>query len=375
MRIVFLSSMALDANISIVKSLKKRHEVYYFTEALHKVYTFMDRSKLIKIINPGKEVKEIQRFKEYLDLSKTYVLKGYRNRDIIRKLFCSYQLYKIINKINPEIIICDIPNPLYFFPTFLYRKKVVMFVHDPFPHSGENILWQNCFKYIGYKYFTKFILFNQIQKDLFIKHYKLHNKKVVSSFLGIYEYITLFNDSIPKASLTSIPKGIRLLFFGRLSLYKGIDTLYNAFKNLPPNYDIKLIIAGKGDLNFTIENLPNLQFINKYIEPNELYNLIYQSDIIICPYKDATQSGVVMTAFALNKPIIATNVGGLPEMITHMKTGYIIPPSNTNALINAILYFYNNPQEISRMSQNIQAIYQHGEKSWDAAIAKMEEIF
>ncbi|WP_209389696.1 glycosyltransferase [Chryseobacterium sp. RR2-3-20] len=79
---------------------------------------------------------------------------------------------------------------------------------------------------------------------------------------------------------------------------------------------------------------------------------------------DATQSWVIMSAFAFKKPVIATNVGGLPEMVTHMETGIIIEKNNQDELKNAFLMLYNNPKLLENMSEAINKEYFEGIKSW-----------
>lgn len=106
-----------------------------------------------------------------------------------------------------------------------------------------------------------------------------------------------------------------MLFFGRISPYKGLIELIAVFHKIRLNYpNIKLIIAGKGDLSSVSDCLlEGIEFRNYFINLEEMSNLFRTSDVLICPYKDATQSGVLMTAKAFNLPHIVSNVGALPE--------------------------------------------------------------
>ena len=70
---------------------------------------------------------------------------------------------------------------------------------------------------------------------------------------------------------------------------------------------------------------------------------------MVCPYIDATQSGVVMSAFALNKPVVATKVGALPTMVKNGQYGTIVPPKDVATLASAINTLIENPQKIEAM--------------------------
>ncbi|MGX7835581.1 glycosyltransferase, partial [Campylobacter fetus subsp. venerealis] len=109
----------------------------------------------------------------------------------------------------------------------------------------------------------------------------------------------------------------------------------------------------------------NYKFINRYITNIELVQLIQESQFVICPYKDATQSGVIMTAFALNKPVLATNVGGLKEMVTHNRTGILIEPNNIYTLADSIKEMLHNPDAITAMQDYIKDLNQNGKLSWN----------
>src|SRR5690606_26719718 len=90
-----------------------------------------------------------------------------------------------------------------------------------------------------------------------------------------------------------------------------------------------------------------------------------ESQFVVCPYKDATQSGVIMTSFALNKPVIATNVGGLKEMIIHNHSGILIEPNNITKLSDSIKWMLSNPASVEEMKNNIYDLNSNGNLSWD----------
>ena len=365
MKIAFLSTFALDANVSLIHALRKENDVYFFTEALHEIYNFIDKDKLSKTISSGTEVEDLQRFRDLIALDKTYVIKGTRNSNIFKKLYISYQINQYIKKINPDVLIIDNYMLTYFVSTLFFRKKMLLIVHDPFLHSGENFLIDKYLRRLHFRLIDHKILLNENQKDQFIDYYKEDPDKVFTSFLSVYDFLTYCQNN--EKSNTS---KFNVLFFGRISPYKGIKYLLDAFVDIisTGKYpDITLTIAGSGNFDFDIEiyrPYSEINILNEYIHPGNLARLISQSSVIVCPYTDATQSGVIMSAYAFKKPVIATNVGGLPEMVEDHKTGLIIEPKNSGAIYDAILKLYNDRDLLEKMSGNIEENYFLGDKSW-----------
>jgi len=138
-----------------------------------------------------------------------------------------------------------------------------------------------------------------------------------------------------------------LLFFGFIRGYKGLDILLEAMETLPDNY--LLLIAGEvygsfDEYDKIIRKL-NLQdkvklFI-RYISDSEVPVFFSASDVCMLPYKSATQSGIVGITYHFDLPIIATDVGGLREMITPYGTGMIADEPKQNLLSAAILDYFN----------------------------------
>lgn len=374
MKIAFLSIFALDANMSLIHALRKNNDVYFFTEALYEIYNFLDKNKLEKTISKGKEVEELKRFQDFIDLDKTFVIKGTRNSNVIRKLHISYQIHQYLKEINPEVIIIDNYMLTYFVSTLAFRRKMLLVVHDPFLHSGENLVIDRVLRKIHFSLIQQKMLLNENQKNEFITHYNYDPKNIHTSFLSVYDFLNYF-----KKSEFVDPENFNILFFGRISPYKGIKFLLDAFVEIISSKkypDITLTIAGSGNFDFDIENYkqyPEIKILNEYIYPENLANLIFNSSVVVCPYIDATQSGVVMSAYAFKKPVIATNVGGLPEMVKNYSTGIIIEPKSSEALRDAILELYSNHDLLEKMSQNIEKLYFSGEKSWANSASRFVE--
>jgi len=376
MKIAFLSIFALDANMSLIHALRKKNDVYFFTEALYEINNFLDKKKLTKTISKGTEVDQLKRFQDFIDLDKTFVIKGTRNSNVIKKLYISYQIHQYLKEINPDVIIIDNSMLTYFVSTLTFRKKMLLLVHDPFLHSGEDFFIDRYLRKIHFSLIQQKMLLNENQKNEFISYYNYNPKDIHTSFLSVYDFLNYFktNESVDSANFN-------ILFFGRISPYKGIKFLLDAFVGIlsTKKYtDITLTIAGSGDFDFDIEpykKYPEIKIINEFIIPENLANLIFKSSVVVCPYIDATQSGVVMSAYAFKKPVIATNVGGLPEMVKDQLTGIIIEPKNSEAIRNAILELYNNSDLLETMSQNIEKLYFSGEKSWASSANRFIEAF
>ncbi|MBQ6082812.1 MAG: glycosyltransferase [Bacteroidales bacterium] len=141
-----------------------------------------------------------------------------------------------------------------------------------------------------------------------------------------------------------------LLFFGLVRAYKGLDLLLDAFADERlRRYPLKLIVAGEFYDNpkpylEKVENSGLNDFIiieNQYINDNKVKYYFNVSDIVVQPYKSATQSGVTQIAYHFEKPMLVTNVGGLGEIIPDGKVGYVVAPQPL-AIANALVDFYEN---------------------------------
>ncbi len=85
----------------------------------------------------------------------------------------------------------------------------------------------------------------------------------------------------------------------------------------------------------------NVEIFDGYIPDNEVEKFFAAADLVVLPYESATQSGIVQIAYGFEKPVIVTNVGGLPDVVNNGKTGYIVPPKNPKAIADVVEKFFS----------------------------------
>ena len=192
-----------------------------------------------------------------------------------------------------------------------------------------------------------------------------------------------FGESIPKEqakkNLGLDEKTNYMLFFGFIRDYKGLDWLIEAFADERfRKMNLKLIVAGE----FYTDAKPYHDLIAKHKLENEIIlrtdfipdskvgDYFCVADIIVQPYKDATQSGVTQIGYHFNKPMLVTNVGGLGEIIPNGKVGYVVNP-NPKAIADALVDFYGNKRETEFISF---AKEEKKKYSWDVMIAEVKKL-
>lgn len=161
-----------------------------------------------------------------------------------------------------------------------------------------------------------------------------------------------------------------LLFFGFVRPYKGLKHLLNAMPKIKECLgNVKLLIVGefgsaedKGDYVGQIKDLaasnPDLEdsivIYDGYTPDREVEKYFAACDMVVLPYESATQSGIVQIAYGFERPVVVTNVGGLPDVVSDGRTGYVVPPQNAEALAEAIVRYFAENKE-AEFSENIAA--------------------
>jgi alpha-maltose-1-phosphate synthase len=169
-----------------------------------------------------------------------------------------------------------------------------------------------------------------------------------------------------------------ILFFGRIEDYKGLEYLIRSISiisiTLP---DIKLIIAGTGDFSKYAQIIlddKHFEVHNKYIADEDVPAFFERAKIIVLPYIEATQSGIIPIAYAFKKPVVVTDVGSIPEVVDNGKTGIIIPPKDSELLAEAIIKLLKNDSLRKEMGENAYNKMKE-DLSWDKISEKIIEVY
>jgi glycosyltransferase involved in cell wall biosynthesis len=129
-----------------------------------------------------------------------------------------------------------------------------------------------------------------------------------------------------------------LLFFGRLREYKGLEVLAESFRILKEAVpDARLLVVGEGDFRpyaATFDAIQNVTIVNRFIADSEVNEFFARAGILVVPYVEASQSGVIPIAYPLGIPVVATDVGGLKEQVDEGVSGFLVPPGDPLTLAN-----------------------------------------
>ena len=145
----------------------------------------------------------------------------------------------------------------------------------------------------------------------------------------------------PPATTPLAKRGrLELLFFGFIRPYKGLDVLVEALRLLGDT-SVHLTVIGEhwGDpssLMATLSALPGIEYHLGYMSNEDAANYFERADFVILPYRKATGSAVASVAFHYDKPIIASRVGGLPDVVLDGDTGLLVPPDDPMALAEVL---------------------------------------
>jgi len=259
-----------------------------------------------------------------------------------------------------------------YFHRYLRGIPKVYTIHDYLPHTGEwkltPLLLNRLYSRLDYQFIQHY---DYLSKS-FAKFYGIDSAKVHTVYCGPLEvYNSFVTKKIEEETRT-------ILFFGRISPYKGIEYLTSAVPDVRRHIpELKCIIAGSGTIHIDFDNDGEYEVYNHYISNSEIVNLIQRASLIVLPYTDATHSAVLMTAYAFSKPVVASAVGGIPEVVVDNVTGHLVPPRDVQALGAAIIDILDNEHKRERMKQNIKNMCASGNLSWtritDSTLAVYEK--
>ncbi|NMB66122.1 MAG: glycosyltransferase family 4 protein [Spirochaetes bacterium] len=362
-----LIKSSLDINLIFCFSLNRKSESVLNFKDISVRTGYTDYNKTKELLGP-----EIVNYLQDITTVRFFIFHNLKLRSL-KNFFLAIKFAKSLK--NYDIIHFNGTNGVLPILIFLLRKKKLIFtIHDIHSHSGEKTRLNFAERLNNYIARSKYPLIIQNMSDFTYLLEKYTDNKTKFWFIpfGVLDVYRAFENSEIKTPESD------LLFFGRISPYKGVEFLIEALKILKKKgYNYKTIIAGGCNVYFNTDDLNelNILLINRYIPNSELVSLIKNTKVVVCPYTDATQSGVAMTAFAFNKPVIASSVGSFTEVIEDGITGSLVKPRDPEQLGEKIHLILNKPDLLREMESNIQAIQNEGNNSWSHIIDRVKNLY
>jgi glycosyltransferase involved in cell wall biosynthesis len=259
-------------------------------------------------------------------------------------------LYKI-EELKPDVI-HQVSGFLWmhFALPLLRRRILVTTVHDAQIHPGDRESF-GLGHSLEWKCSTQVIVHAEAIKRQLVEECGAASNGIHIVPHGTYDfYLQWASEQVKEQENT-------ILFFGRIWDYKGLQYLIEAEPFITARIpNAKIVIAGRGDDFGKYEqmmiNRESFVVLNERIPDEQVAQLFQQASLVVCPYIEASQSGVLAIATAFGKPVVATTVGGIPEMVQEGKTGLLVPPRDARSLADAVVTLLENPSLRQTMRQH-----------------------
>jgi D-inositol-3-phosphate glycosyltransferase len=261
--------------------------------------------------------------------------------------------------------------------------RVVLTVHDvePLPDTGGISLGSSRL----YRRADAIVVHSEYSRGRLLAEFGVPADRIhVVPLGGPGEYVQpSISRSAARAELGLQDHAVYLLFFGLIKRHKGLDLLLDAFaiaRRQSPN--LRLLIAGEPMQRWspyarqiTRLELDDLVDLDLRFIPSNLLPVYFSAvDLVVLPYRTTFQSGVVLAAYAYERPVLATAVGGLPELVDDGKTGFLVAPDDVAGLARALVAATADPARLRSMETAAGARGREAH-DWGQIASRHEEIY
>jgi len=290
-----------------------------------------------------------------------------------------YRIAKRINTFKPDLIHLQGGHAWFnlILGALCRKRTLVITVHDVINHIGDkdSLKIPPFISDLGKRYTDHIIVHGNRLKTQMVNEY---NRTADTVYVIPHGELSLYKN-LSKEKEGPAQEDDTILFFGRIWEYKGLRYLIEAEPLISQeNPKVKIVIAGSGE-NFEkyekmFVNRDRYVVHNRFI-PNEMVaDLFRRASIVVLPYIEASQSGIIPLAYAFGKPVVATDVGSIAEVVDEGKTGYIVPPKNPEALARAINVLLKDKTKLKTMGENAYAKTEN-DLSWNTIAKKTLHVY
>jgi glycosyltransferase involved in cell wall biosynthesis len=277
-----------------------------------------------------------------------------RIRHVFKQLKMVFDLVRRIRAFKPDVVHVQLGH-LWFnllaLP-LLRRFPLVLTVHDSVIHVGDASTGKTpqwVYDRACYRARERIVHAPQVKKLL------VERLGIPAETVHVIPYVIVgdVDDTVAK----DVQEKPTVLFFGRIWPYKGLDYLIRAEPLITSKApQAKIVIAGTGEdferYRQMMVNPGNFVVLNEYVSDEKRAELFRQASVVVLPYIEASQSFIISIAYRFGKPVVATTVGGLPEMVDDGRTGFLVAPRDVNALANAVVRLMQNDEMRRTFGEN-----------------------
>lgn len=385
MKIVIISSAFFETSLPLAKYMSKDADITFYAllSVRFKTPPNLDlntveikENKIISFYELNSQEHYLYDYLKPLILRINILLYG---NSIYKNLISTYLLSKHIKRSKPDVIHL-IGSSYYFVPLYflLWFKKIIHSFHEIEISriKGKKREWKNIINSLHLRVLINLAILKKCKIILFSRNIYsqfIHNKKhsvinrvkyIPFGIFEIYKSIAI-ND---KNEYFNLPPKF-YLFFGYIYEYKGADILVKAIDLVSKTTEkqVYFVFAGKNANSLYNGSIPkNVYIIDKFLTDNELAYLVNNCKAVIAPHKSASQSGIPNTAFAFNKPIIASNINGLKDFIKDENNGLLFDKEDYMDLASKILKLDSDKNLYDKIVHNIENNTQSLVLDWES---------
>jgi glycosyltransferase involved in cell wall biosynthesis len=253
-------------------------------------------------------------------------------------------------------------NPVLVGPMRRAGALNALVVHDAAPHPGDNHGVRNLMMQNDFRQADLLVSLTDAVGRRLVEEQGIDPTRIIASRMGPFRY-----DGGTMAARTLGPPPYRLLFFGRLLPYKGLELLAGAMRILEDEgFPAQLRVVGQGPL--ALENLPaNMRLERRWVAEEDIAALFAECDLVVLPYQEASQSGVLPIAQHLAVPSLVTPVGGLLQQVEHGAFGFIAEEISAAGLARSLRQVLSDAEAYHALSKKLSGA--GSDRQW-AAIAQ-----
>ncbi len=262
------------------------------------------------------------------------------------------------------------------------RVPVVLTVHDTLPRAASMTRLADMRPL--YDLAAHFIVHAEENRQALLARSGVEPSRVsVVPHGPLMEELPAPSRSAAREALRIDPGAKVILFFGVIKPYKGLLDLIEAVALLRPEFpDVHLLIVGRPEGSvepytaaIAEKGLAGCTSFYPGFAPTEQVPLYFAAGDVVClPYHEASQSGVLLTAYRFGRPVVVTGVGGLPESVEEDGNGYIVPPKDPPALAAALARIIADPEKAERFGRRSQELART-RFSWERAARLTQEVY